>query len=273
MPLFLYDLPNWLFGSLIVVCWAGVGLGGHALFHRLCRVHFPEADRNLAITLLAVVATVNSLLLAFSAISVWEAYGKAESAVSSEATVIGELGRDLAVFGSPESRLARERLKAYARVVLAKEWPAMQGEQASPPTWDAFEGMFRAVGDIRPASPYQMTLMPEIWARVNEMIEYRHDRLEAAAGQVPATLWAVVLLGTLLTLLPSYVLPRTAFNRAAIGLLSVSMGLVFFFVAAMDRPFAGHESVSPAPIVMTLGNMERWDTQTEALASAHLAAR
>lgn len=272
MPLWLYELPNWLLGTLIVLGWIVVGVGGHAVFHRFFREPFAESDRNLAIAMLAVVATVNSLLLAFSAVSVWEAFGGADKAVSSEATTIAQLGRDLTVFVSPESRLARERLKGYARAVVTEEWPAMQREQTSPRTWVAFESLFRAVGDMRPATPHQAALMPEIWARTNELVRFRRNRLDAGKGQVPGTLWIVVFIGTVLTLAPTYVLPRTRFNRAAIGLLSLSMGLVFFFIAAMDRPFVGKESIAPEPIEMSLQNMEQWDAQTAALATATTTA-
>jgi len=223
--------------------------------------------------LLAVVATVNSLLLAFSAVSVWEAYSTAEKAVNAEATTIGELGRDLALFGSVESRRARELLKAYAGDVVQNEWAAMQHQQSSEATGNLFDAMFRAVGDTHPATPHEMTLMPEIWARTNELVKFRRDRLAAGEGKVPETLWSVVILGSLLTLVPACVLPRTTFNRVSIGILSLSVGLVFFFIAAMDRPFVGKESVAAEPIESSLRGLERWDGQTAALAANGAASR
>jgi hypothetical protein len=39
----------------------------------------------------------------------------------------------------------------------------------------------------------------------------------------------------------TYVLPPTRFHAAMIGALALSIGLVFYFVVAMDRPFAGKE--------------------------------
>jgi hypothetical protein len=36
----------------------------------------------------------------------------------------------------------------------------------------------------------------------------------------------------------TYVLPPTRFHAAMIGALALSIGLVFYFVVAMDRPFA-----------------------------------
>jgi hypothetical protein len=273
VPLWIYELPNWTLGALTAVIWLLLG----SLVHAACGLfmHKPlrEDDRNLAIALLAVVATVNSLLLAFSAVSVWEAYSTAEKAVNAEATTIGELGRDLALFGSVESRRARELLKAYAGDVVQNEWAAMQHQQSSEATGNLFDAMFRAVGDTHPATPHEMTLMPEIWARTNELVKFRRDRLAAGEGKVPETLWSVVILGSLLTLVPVCVLPRTTFNRVSIGILSLSVGLVFFFIAAMDRPFVGKESVAAEPIESSLRGLERWDGQTAALAANGAASR
>jgi hypothetical protein len=88
MPLPLYDLPNWPLGMLVCGGWVVIGLGGYVVFHRVCRVNFAEGEKNLAMALLGVVATVNSLLLAFSAVSAWEAFGSADRAVHGEATQV-----------------------------------------------------------------------------------------------------------------------------------------------------------------------------------------
>ena len=99
MPLWIYELPNWQLGVIAAVGLMALALGGHAVFQHFCRTIFPESDRNQAIALMTVIATMNSLLLAFSAVSVWDAFGTADRAVSGEATTIGELSRDLRAFG------------------------------------------------------------------------------------------------------------------------------------------------------------------------------
>lgn len=259
MPLWLYDLPNWQFGVLIVTGWVAVGLLVHEGVQRVRRHPASDADTGLAMALLGVVTTVNSLLLAFSAISVWDAFNTADKAVSAEAGVISQLARDLAVYDTAASRHARSVLTGYATAVVRTEWPAMRAQQESESTWQAFDRIFYAVGQLHPATPREVALMSEIWGRTNELIRFRRDRLEASRAHVPHTLWAIVLFGTLLSLLPACVVPRTRFNRGAIGMLSLSMGLVFFFVAAMDRPFAGAESIGPEPFETSLASMARWD--------------
>ena len=80
------------------------------------------------------------------------------------------------------------------------------------------------------------------------------------------TLWIVVLVSSMLTLAPVAVLPVTGCSRGAFVVLAVALGLVFHFVAAMDRPFLGTERVTADPIESALGNMQRWDARTVAVA-------
>lgn len=268
MPIAIYALPNSVLGPLICGIWLFVGVGGYLVFHRVCRASFSEGEKNLAIALLAVIATVNSLLLAFSAISVWEAYGSAEKAVRGEAVTIGALARNLAVFDTPKSLAARGLLGTYARVVLDDEWPAMRTGRRSEATWIAFEQMFNAIGRLDPATPHETSLMPEIWTLTNDLLKYRRERLYESEAEVPSTLWIVVVAGTLLTIATTYVFPRTAFNTAAVGMLSLSLGLVFFFIVAMDLPFCGTEGIGPAPIQSALQKMDRSSEATRTSTAA-----
>ncbi len=41
--------------------------------------------------------------------------------------------------------------------------------------------------------------------------------------------------------------------------LAFSVGLVFFFLIAMDRPFVGDEGIDPSPFRLALENMAIWD--------------
>lgn len=273
MPDGFYELPNALLGLLVCAAWVVIGVGGYRLFHRFWRVAFADGEKNVAIALLAVVATVNSLLLAFSAISVWESYGAADKAVRGEAVTIGALARNLAVFDTREAGSARDLLGTYARSVLDDEWQAMRQGRKSEAAWTAFEQLFGAIGHLVPANAHESTLMPEIWLLTNELLRYRRERLYASEAEVPQTLWIVVVAGTLLTIVTTYVFPRTGFNTLAVGLLSLSFGLVFFFLVAMDRPFCGSEGIAPAPIESAVRKMQRWSDQQHTAATTATTAR
>ena len=262
MPLFLYDLPNWLVGLLVSGGSVALALAAYAIYRWFSGHDFDADERSLAMSVLGVVATINSLLLAFSAVSVWESFSSAEEAVLHEANTTGELARDLAVFGSPESTGARALLREYAGVVINDEWDTMRTGGADMVAWRTIDNLFRAVGTIEPDTPRRAALLPEIWARTNELLTHRRDRLHASQAEVPGTLWAIVFAGTLMTMLTTFVLPPTRFNLAMIAALAFCMGLVFYFIIAMDRPFAGEESISPAPFQSAIDNMERWDLES-----------
>ena len=74
----------------------------------------------------------------------------------------------------------------------------------------------------------------------------------------------MVLIGTVLSMATTVVLPLTRFNLAMVGGLALSIGLVFYFIVAMDRPFAGKESISVAPFQSAIESMMRWDREVEA---------
>jgi lipid-A-disaccharide synthase-like uncharacterized protein len=266
VPLIAYAIPNWLLGLALVLAWVLIALTAQALFPRRWREQATETDRNVVLASLGVIATINSLLLAFSAVSVWESFSAAEQAVHHEATAIAQLGRTLALYEAPPARLARERLRAYGRSVVAKEWQTMLQGKAHPATLEAFDALFHTLGDLRPATAGQGALLAQAWVQANDLLTQRRARLQASDGKVPNTLWAVVLLGSILTLLPLAALPASANTRSALVVLAVALGLVFHFVAAMDRPFLGTERVTPDAIEDALNNLQRWEARMAAAA-------
>ena len=259
MQALIYGIPNWYLGALISGLSVAITLGAYEAFRRIVKTEFTADDRALAMSVLGVVATINSLLLAFSAVSVWESFRTAEEAVVREANSVGQLARDLAVFDSAESRRAREVLRHYAQLVADKEWPDLQVGRVNQETWLASDAIFRAVGTLEPDTLKRQALLPEIWARTNEMVAHRRDRLLASESEVPGTLWVVVLAGSILTVLTTFVLPKSYLNIAMMATLAFSLGLVFFFIIAMDRPFEGREGLTPEPFRTALVNMQRWD--------------
>ncbi|MET0208923.1 MAG: hypothetical protein ABW220_07750 [Burkholderiaceae bacterium] len=250
-----------MFGGMLMLMWVTFAVGGHELLHRVWKPAFSEENKSVALTLLALIATLNSLLLAFSAVSVWEAYRSANDAVSGEAVTLAELSRDLAVYQSTASLAARDQVRLYAKDVVDREWTLMQTDQRDLLKRTQFDNIFHALAALEPATPRETIMLTEIWARANGLIKYRRDRLDASESRVPDTLWAVVVLGSLLSLSPLLVLPRSEFNRVAIGVLSLSTGLVFFFVVTMDRPFIGRDSITPEPFQATLNSMADWDLE------------
>ncbi|MBN3820805.1 DUF4239 domain-containing protein, partial [Paraburkholderia sp. Se-20369] len=152
--------------------------------------------------------------------------------------------------------LARRALASYLARVADDEWPQMQQHaRAEPRAEAAFDRMFAAVNHIAPTDERERVLLSEVMARANEMVKYRQSRLQNLDSAMPATLWAVMLISSSLSLLLLYALPGTRFNIGLVSIWAVTLGLAFFFVMAVDRPFAGEVSVSAEPIRRALDGL------------------
>ncbi|MGZ2746935.1 bestrophin-like domain [Burkholderia stagnalis] len=249
--LFLYNIPAAAMGALIVSATLAAALLGYAVFRRIMPGHIDAEQRGMIIAMMSAITTINSLLVAFSAVSVWNSYQAATDTVAAEAACASELAHDLAAFhgAGTGADAARQALAAYLARVADDEWPQMQQHaRAEPRAEAAFDRMFAAINHVAPSDERERVLLSEVMARANEMVKYRQSRLQSLDSAMPATLWAVMLLSSSLSLLLLYALPGTRFNIGLVSIWAVTLGLAFFFVLAVDRPFAGEVSVSVAPI-------------------------
>ncbi len=264
----LYRMSHWSMGSVVVGLTAGASLAIYAAFHKLRRRKPNSEEAALGPAFAGIIATVTSLLLAFTAVSVWEAFKAADGAVVSEATSATMLARDLASIHSPEAHEAREVLRDYLHAVVDKEWSQLETGGQSQEARGLLDDLFRAIAKIEPKNKAQEGASYEVWSKLNEIAKYRRERLISSRSRVPPTLWAVVILGTVLTVLCACYVPPSPFGWFMMTALSTSFGLVFFFIVAMERPYSGLESVQPEAMVETLSNMEFWDKNQLAIEAA-----
>jgi hypothetical protein len=268
--MFLYSLSDIALGALIVGVCTAIAIAAYVLLRPRIRTAFTDTEVGAAMAIAGAMATITSLLLAFSSISVWNAYTAAEASIQAEADAAAELGLDLAVYGAP-AMPARRALEKYLHMVIDEEWPLLAGGQSAPDPWQELDRIFHEVGQIEPVSQREQILLPEVWTRLNDLAQARQDRLNASQAHVPGTLWAVVLLASALTLAVVFVLPVTRFSLALLASFTATLALVFFFIVVMDYPFAGADAVTPDPLRGTLTNMDRWDRTVAAPAPAPAA--
>lgn len=253
MILFLYNLPISVMGCIVVGSTLLVALGGYAIAIRLALIRLDPEQRGLAFTMMSVITTMNSLLIALAAVNVWATYSDAGTVSSNEAASARELALDLAGFSSPEAKAASDALRRYLLSVVEEEWPLMQQQlRPNPETEKQFLAMVSQITRLTPASARQEILLAEILTRVNELAKLRQHRLLSLNVSMPGTLWAVILVVSIISFMLLYALPPSAYHVALISCWAITLGLMLFFVLAVDRPYAGDISVSPEPYRVTL---------------------
>jgi Protein of unknown function (DUF4239) len=247
-----YDLPNWLFGTLTVVVFLVIGLGGLFLSRGLVRrVHRVDHSHNDIVGYyLSALTVFYGITLGLLAIGTWTVYADVESRVEREAVVLGGLYRDISAYPEPIRSILQQDLRTYTRQVIDVGWP-MQQRGVVPNNaaviLDRFQKHFIS---WEPQTESQKILATEVYKSFNDLIESRRARLNSVTSEMPGPLWTLVILGAVICIAVTWFF-HTASLEMHIWmtiLFSGLLGLMIYLVAALDNPFRGKVSVSPQPL-------------------------
>lgn len=252
-------VPLPLLGVLVIGIFVGTATAA-MLGVRHFKLHdFSDEVRTNALGVLGAVGTIYGLILALSAVQVWQDYTNAGNAVTREAAEAGDLYRAAAAYGGSEGLRVEAAVRAYVESVVASEWLRMADAESSRSTWDHYDALHRSVSALNPTDPRHTIWTMQMVRGVDAIASARRDRLDQAANGLPGLYWTIILLGTLVTMLyGGALLPRRA-NILVICGLATAMGMVVFFIMALDHPFSGSAGIAPDALRQTLANMDAYD--------------
>jgi hypothetical protein len=254
--MWLYDIPTWALGVVVLTATVAASIGGFLLLHRIFPGERNSEVAGLAVSFIGVVCAFHSLLIAFSAVLVWQDFQDSEKAVATEANAAADIFRDLGIYGGADAEAAQRTLARYVRVVIDEEWPAMAEGRSHPKAQELLEQVFVQAGSLDPKTPREQVVFGEIFSHLNQLMANRQERLSDAESQMPGLFWAIVLLATVLLIAYTAMLPSTRTNLAMVAGMAAAVGLIFFFIVAMDHPFAGETGVDQASFKTLLIQME-----------------
>ena len=232
------------------------------LVRRLVPLAVLAANHEVAGNYLQVLGTLYAVLLAFVVYVVWTQYNDATAAVEREANEIADLYRTVGGLAAEARDRVQAELRAYVRVVVDEEWPAMAHGESSARAADSLEQVWRKLTALEPRAVREEALFAEALARFNDLSDTRMHRLVASRLRLPPTLWLLLLTGALLTagsmLLfgPASFAAHSLMTAAITGLIS----FVLYVVADLDNPFWGDWRVSAEPIERALAHTSTTST-------------
>jgi hypothetical protein len=251
MPDFIFDLPLFVAGPLLVIVISGLGVVGLRIVRRrvLPGLRFTEEDAVFSSTMLLAIMVFYGLTVALIAVSVWEKHSEASSIASQEASALAVLYRDAGGYPLPVRTPMQDALRDYVHYIIQVAWPEQKKGHAPGGGVDRVSQFERLLMGFEPATDGQRILHAETLQAYDRMIEARRLRLDAVETQLSGLLWAVTLVGAALGLIASYFF-RVADQRlqmTMVILLATFMALVIFVILALDRPFQGDMGVGSQP--------------------------
>jgi hypothetical protein len=120
-----FDVPLWIAGPLLVLLLGGFAFVGLLVVRKrlLPKIQVTHQDAHFIGTLVHSVMVFYALVLALIAVNVFETYSEASKIVSTEATALAMLYRDVSCYPDPTRSELQTGFREYAEYVIHVAWP------------------------------------------------------------------------------------------------------------------------------------------------------
>ena len=193
---------------------------------------------------------IYAVLLAFVVVIVWEDFGSADTTASNEAVAVGDLYRDAIGVGGVQGRRLETAVRAYALSVVDSEWPQMARQQTgSSETEDALNVVWGDVKSLR--EPVSATtsgdFVQEAIRDTSTATADRRSRILESSSQIPGTLWAVLIVGAIITIAFTYLFGVDTLwhHGLMVAALATLIGLSLLVILTLNLPYTGDVAVKP----------------------------
>jgi len=257
--IWIYDLPNWLFGVLTVLVFCAFGLGGLALTRRwVPSLHHASVSHNDIVGFyFGAITLLYGITLGLLMIGVWSTFTETEAKVDREASTLAALYLDVSHYPQPSCGRLQDDIRHYTRQVIDVAWP--QQRRGIVPTGNVriVAALANDLAAFDPVSEGQKSLHQEVYRQFNELVERRRSRVLGVAEGLSSALWTLVLMGAAINIAVTWCfhLHNLRMHIWMTLLTSALLGLMIFLLAAMDHPFFGKLSVSPQPYQLIYDNL------------------
>ena len=199
--------------------------------------------------MLGVVAALFGLLLAFVIIIAYENFLETSADVSREADSLASLVRDSDAFAQPEGDRVRGAVGAYVRAVVDEEWELMREGSDSVRASRALDGVFGALQAVEPRTPAATGFYDDSVRQLNDALDARRDRLEAARGGLPFEMAALIIFSSLVIVGYAVLVGSPNFWFHVLGPAAIAIVVTFSLLVLLDLsyPLSGDVTIDPEP--------------------------
>jgi Protein of unknown function (DUF4239) len=243
----LYDIPGWALFTLVIGVIMSISLAGAMLLRqRFDRwLGLSEEMNDLIGHFLSFTGAFYGIMLGLVAVGAWETFDEASTAVDHEAANMAALYYNVIQLPAPTNSIGASQLRSYAKAVITEEWPAQRlGER--PTSGDKpLTGLGLQLGSTVVGTGNDQLLLSKSLDQFNTLMEARRARLQTTKDALPASLWAVILLGALINISMTWLLTirNKRLDLLVNILMALTLGSVLSFIIAMDNPYRGELSV------------------------------
>ncbi|MFI8932671.1 DUF4239 domain-containing protein [Streptomyces sp. NPDC053474] len=246
-------LNNFSMLSLVAMVVGGIlalSLVGSELAHRRWPSLAEGAHNDMVGVVLSVFGAIYGIILAFVVVTLWTQLEEAEAVVSTEASDLEQVVRNVRAFPPAERSQMEAAVSVYVHAVVERQWPLMRaGKAEHSVTQRQIDGIYAVLQAYEPDDGPRRAFYRESITHLNDVVAQRRARLTQSHQELPLLL-QVLVYGGALVIIPLTFLYGNRSRKVRllfVGAITALIGFSLLLVLVLDRPFAGGISVSPEP--------------------------
>jgi len=187
------------------------------------------------------------VIISFMLFASWTSFSDAITNADGEANSLINLARLADTLPAPQRDDVQTLTRRYVEVMLSDEWPAMNRNELSPKSHEIVRQLWLVLSHTPAAGPAQQVGLDHALIELSSMTEHRRIRQEQALQHLPGILWAVLLFGSVFTILYACLFGAENLTLHAIQVsgLSLLIALSLAAIADLSRPYQGAAHVEP----------------------------
>jgi len=244
----IYDIPPARLALLSIAVFVGFYWLGLIFIRPILRqfVKNTPAANDIVGYILSCFCVFYGLLLGLIAVTAYQNVSEAGSNVTREAAALSALYEDVSRYPEPHGQNLRWLLRDYTRYVIKYAWPLQQRGIVPEEGTIRAEAFHDRLLDFEPRTPSQEILHAEALRQFNHFLECQRMRLFSVKSALPASMWYVMILGSILTIVMCWMFDMKFIAHLMLGgILASYLGTMMYLIIDMNQPFRGDVSISP----------------------------
>jgi hypothetical protein len=241
-------------GLLVIGGSVAAAILGFLLVHRFVPAEIRCRYNEVAGFIYAAVGVIYAILLAYVVIVVWQQFDATGSTVELEAAAAANIYHGVDEFPDPMRSDVQAMVKDYVQTTVNEEWPDLANDEMSPRADALAHDIRGAIYKLPVDTPHQQVMFDHVLGQYEQMITERRLRIFEAEEGLHPLLWAMLIIGAVLTVAYTYVfgVDSALAHGIMIAGLAMVIGGMMFMIQQVDHPFAGQVHVSSEPFESVL---------------------
>jgi hypothetical protein len=245
---YLNKLPPALLFVSVVTLMAFLAGFSTFLFRKYKKRKILKSHNEVTGYLFLAIANFYALFLSFMVFVCLDQLMETKTNLSHESSSALSFYRDIKLYpDSLESKHLTDVYLDFVTNVLNEELPNMEEMRPSPKTAQSFNRVFYTVERLRPKDGFQIQIIGGMFAHLNDLATFQGLRNGAIDSQIPPSTWLALITGEIITIMCAMLLDieRIRLHILLNTLLGTFIGLFFFVIILLDRPFSSILKGSP----------------------------